>query len=156
MFAVKIRSLWSKDHWRHCPSESNPAYIASRGCKSSVLAHSDLWWKGAPFLKEGEVQWPNLPDNPISEGTVPEEITKELRRKPEISNVMTVSVQCFQSISEVICPERFSSVSKLVRVTTLVLKFIQRLKRKIETTDVSMKDHNIATNIGYKRRSSQT
>ena len=80
----KIRSLWSKDHWRYCPSESNPADIASRGSKSSVLAHSDLWWKGAPFLKEGEVQWPNLPDNPIGESTFPEEVTKELRRKPEI------------------------------------------------------------------------
>ena len=146
----KIRSLWSKDHWRHCPSESNPADIASRGSKSSVLAHSDLWWKGAPFLKEGKVQWPHLPDNPIGESTVLEEVTKELRRKPEISNVMTVSVQCFQNISEVICPERFSSLSKLVRVTALVLKFIQRLKRKIETTEISMKDQNIVTNLCYK------
>ena len=144
----KIRSLWSKDHWRHCPSESNPADIASRGSKSFVLAHSDLWWKGAPFLKEGEVQWPNLPDNPIGDSTVPaEEVTKELRRKPEISNVMTVSVQCFQNISEIICPERFSSLSKLVRVTALALKFIQRLNSKIKTTDISMEDQNIATNI---------
>ena len=146
----KIRSLWSKDHWRYCPSESNPANIASRGSKISVLAHSDLWWKGAPFLKEGEVQWPNLPDNPIGESIVPEEVTKKLRRKPEISNVMTVSVQCFQNISEVICPERFSSLSKLVRVTALVLKFIERLKRKIETNDISMEDQNIATNLWYK------
>ena len=63
---------------------------------------------------------------------------------------MTVSVQCFQNISEVICPERFSSLSKLVRVTALVLKFIQRLKRKIETTDISMVNQNIATNLWYK------
>ena len=116
---------------------------------------SNLWWKGAPFLKE-EVQWPNLPDNPIGESTVAEEVTKELRRKPEISNVMTVSVQCFKNISEVICPEGFSSLSKLVRVTALVLKFIQRLKRKIETTDISMEDQNIAVfKPNLKKRSNQ-
>ncbi|XP_068674716.1 uncharacterized protein [Montipora capricornis] len=124
--------------------------IASQGSKSSVLAHSDLWWKGAPFLKEGEVQWPNLPDNPIGESTFPLEVTKEWRRKPEISNVMTVFVQCFQNISEVISPERFSSLSKLVRVTALVLKFIQKLKRKIEITDIIMEDQNIASKHWYK------
>ena len=74
----------------------------------------------------------------------------DLRRKPEISNVMTISVQCFQNISEVICPERFSSLCKLVRATALVLKFIERLKRKIETTDISMEDQIIATNLWYK------
>ncbi|XP_068742366.1 uncharacterized protein [Montipora capricornis] len=63
---------------------------------------------------------------------------------------MTVSVQCFQNILEVICPERFISLSKLVRVTALVLKFIQKLKRKIEITDISMEDQNIATNLWYK------
>ena len=94
----KIRSLWSKDHWKHCPSESNPADIASQGSKSSVLAHSGLWWKGAPFVKEGDVQWPNLPDNPIGESTVPEELTKELTRKPEISNPCR-AVRTFQKSS---------------------------------------------------------
>ena len=63
---------------------------------------------------------------------------------------MTVSVQLFQNISEVNCPQIFSSLSKLVRVTALVLKFIQRLKRKIETTDISMEDQNIATSLWYK------
>ena len=46
------RSLWSKEHWRYCPSELNPGDIASRGAKSSDIASSDLWWKGAPFLEE--------------------------------------------------------------------------------------------------------
>jgi len=67
----------------------------------------------------------------------------------EISRVMTVSVQCSPSISEVIPPERFSSLSKLVRVTVLVLKFIQRIK-KTETHDISMEDMNVAEKLWYK------
>ena len=49
-----IRSLWSKEHWRYCPSKLNPSDIASRGSKASDLVSSDLWWKGAPFLEKVE------------------------------------------------------------------------------------------------------
>ena len=62
---------------------------------------------------------------------------------------MTVSVQRSQNISEFIQPERLSSLSKLVRVTVLVLKFIQRIK-KTETHDISMEDMNVAKNLWYK------
>ena len=63
---------------------------------------------------------------------------------------MIVSVQCSPSISEVIQPERFISHSKLVRVTVLVLKFIQRIKKKTVTHDISMEDLNVAKNLWYK------
>ena len=46
----KIRSLWRNEHWGSCPSEFTPGDIASRGVKSSAIASSDVWWKGAPFL----------------------------------------------------------------------------------------------------------
>ena len=38
-----IRSLWSKNHWRYCPSELNPSDTASRGSKAFDLVSSDLW-----------------------------------------------------------------------------------------------------------------
>ena len=63
---------------------------------------------------------------------------------------MTVSVQSSQSISEVIQPERFSSLSKLLRVTALVLKFLKRLRKKTETQDISMEDMNEAKQLWYK------
>ncbi|KAL9975369.1 hypothetical protein ACROYT_G012524 [Oculina patagonica] len=148
----KIRSLWKKEHWRYCPSELNPADIASRGAKSSIIASSELWWKGAPFLKEEEFDWPSLPNCPASGTAVPEEALSELKKESssEISRVMTVSVQSSQSISEVIQPERFSSLSKLLRVTALVLKFLQRLRKKTETHDISMEDMNAAKHLWYK------
>ena len=93
----KIRSLWSKEHWRYCPSELNPGDIASRGAKSSVIASSDLWWKGAPFLEKEEVTGQTYLGNcPIRENAVPEEAVKKLEKESasEISRVMTVSVQC--------------------------------------------------------------
>ena len=38
-----IRSLWSKEHWRFCPSELKPSDITSRGSKASDLVSSALW-----------------------------------------------------------------------------------------------------------------
>lgn len=148
----KIRSVWSKERWRYCPSELNPADIASRGAKISVIASSDLWCKGPPFLENEEAHWPNVPKCPISGNTVPEEVATELKKEsaPEISSVMSVSAQCSQDISEVVQLERFSSLRKLVRVTALVLKFIQRIKKKTETPDINMEDMNVAKNLWYK------
>ena len=139
----KIQSLWSKEHWRYCPSELNPGDKASRGAKCSVIASSDLWWKKAPFLEKEEVQWPNLPNCTIRESAVPEEAVKELKKESvsEISRVMTVLVQYSPSISEVIQPERFSSLSKLV---------IQRIRKKTVTHDISMEDMNVDKNLWYK------
>jgi len=148
----KIRSLWKKEHWRYCPSELNPADIASRRAKSSVITSSELWWKEAPFLKKEEFDWPSLPNCQAGGTAVPEEALRELKKESssEISRVMTVSVQSSQSISEVIQPERFNSLSKLLRVTALALKFLQRLRKKTETHDISMEDMNEAKHLWYK------
>ena len=145
----KIRSLWSKEHWRYCPSELNPSDIASRGAKGSDIASSDLWWKGAPFVEKEEDQWPSLPNCPISESTVSDGATKELRK--EISSVVTASVQVSQNISEVIQPDKFSSLNKLIRVTALVLKFIKRIKRSTEThPDISAQEMNASKTLWLK------
>ena len=129
----KIRSLWSKEHWRYCPTDLNPSDIASRGAKSSEIASSDLWWKGPPFLVEEEDQWPRLPTSTNNRNTVPREAAEELKQANlrEGSSVLAVTVQAPQSanISEVVQPDRFSSISKLIRVTALVLKFINAIRR---------------------------
>ena len=129
----KIRSLWSKEHWRYCPTDLNPSDIASRGAKSSEIASSDLWWKGPPFLVEEEDQWPRLPTSTNNRNTVPREAAEELKQANlrEGSSVLAVTVQAPQSanISEVVQPNRFSSISKLIRVTALVLKFINAIRR---------------------------
>ena len=95
----KIRSLWGKEHWRSCPSELTSGDIASRGVKSSSVASSDLWWKGAPFLGKEEVHWPNLSNCPIGGNAVPEEAAKELmkERAPKISRVFTVQCNALRS-----------------------------------------------------------
>ena len=148
-----IRSLWSKEHWRYCPSELNPSDIASRGSKASDLVSSDLWWKGAPFLEKEERQWPNVPNCPITGEKVTSEAEKELKvgDATKTSSFMTASSKVSQSVSEVIQPETFSSFSRLIRVTALVLKFIHKVKRSMETQlDLNMQERIAAEHLWYK------
>ena len=116
-----IQSLWNKEYWVCCPPELSPRDIASRGVKSSDLVSNDLWWKGAAFLEKD--QWPSPLNCPIGENTISKEATKKLSRANAegISQVMTVLVQAPENISEVVQPERFSSLSKLIREAALVL-----------------------------------
>ena len=148
-----IRSLWSKEHWRYCPSDLNPSDIASRGSKAFDLVSSDLWWKGAPFLEKEERQWPNVPNCPITEEKVTSEAGKELKvgDATKTSSFMTASSKVSQSVSEVIQSERFSSFSRLIRVTALVLKFICKVKRSMETQpDLNMQEVIAAEHLWYK------
>ena len=64
---------------------------------------------------------------------------------------MTLSSKVSQSVSEVIQPERFSSFSRLIRVTAFVLKFIRKVKRSMETQpDLIMQEIIAAEQMWYK------
>ena len=63
---------------------------------------------------------------------------------------MTKSSETSQSVSEVIQPERFSSFSRLIRVTALVLKFIRKVKRMETQPDLNMQEIIAAEHLWYK------
>ena len=53
---------------------------------------------------------------------------------------------------EVIQPERLSSFNRLIRVTALVLKFIRKVKRSMETQpDLNMQEIIAAEHVWYKK-----
>lgn len=109
--------------------------------------------EGAQFLLREEVEWQRLPNNPVSRNTVQEEANKELSKgnSSEISSLLNLTVQAPHCISEAIQPDKFSSISKLIRVTALVLKFIKRVRRSPGTCpDIAMDEVNAAKILWYK------
>ena len=98
-------------------------------------------------MEKEKDQWPNPPNCPIGDGPLSEETRKKMKKDDAngMSQVMAVLVQAPGNISEVVQPERFSSLSKLIRVTALVLKFIRRIKRVLEMhSNVSSQEMNTA------------
>ena len=55
---AEIRETISPQQWRYCPSEENPADLASRGILGSKLKGLKLWWEGPEFLKKHPSLWP--------------------------------------------------------------------------------------------------
>ena len=88
----------------------------------SDLKHNKLWWQGPLWLSQGESSWPQENKTVIS--------TTESESEKKISgvNVMVVENSETRCISLVFDIGRCSSLRKLVRITALVLHFINKLK----------------------------
>ena len=135
------------------PSKWNPADIGTRGLTPQKLCESDLWFYGPSFLAADESAWPNLQigDN-FKDYEYEEEI---ISNKVEIKLVDKVGT-CLLSVngddarlSRVINISKFNSLTKLVRVTSWVIKFVIKLKKKIAKKE----EEDTIDNINNKKES---
>lgn len=108
--------------WRHCPGQSNPADLPSRGASVRKL-QEDFWQKGPDWLELPEAEWPQ--QFRISEP--PECQAEERKKKSTVTPVLMSSVQTPSDESGqlryIIDVNRYSSLNKLHRVTAWVLKW---------------------------------
>nr|CAI5869848.1 unnamed protein product [Callosobruchus analis] len=108
---AQIQQITEGDLWHHVPTKDNPADIISRGLPPSQLIDSDLWWHGSSWLREDPSRWPNtFPDLQASQ-------TKQLERK-----VVMVST------TDSTITHKYSSLTKLKRVTAYCIRFIHNTK----------------------------
>ena len=86
------------------------------------LKHNKLWWHDPLWLSQGESSWPQENKTIIS--------TPESQSKKKVSsvNVMVVENSETRSINLVFDINRYSSLRKLLKITALVLHFINKLK----------------------------
>ena len=105
--------------WRHVPSQDNPADLASRGVLPSQLLQSTIWWSGPPWLQKSPVYWPeralNIPSN-----------------LPGLKSKMIMSVASRED-----CSRRYSSYSKLLRVTSWITRFTDNCKKDMSCRELS-------------------
>lgn len=94
----------------HVDTASNPADLLSRGITIKQITKSNLWFQGPAWLME-QSNWPE--------------------QKPSISitpnNIVTQVVQAENHADQVIDIERFSSLRKLIKVTSNVFKFLSNI-----------------------------
>ena len=113
---TKITSKVPACHWRYVNTLENPADVLSRRISPKELVNQTLWWNGPPWLSLSPALWPRRPD---------------MNGKDELPE-MKSSVLQLNSIPEDYT-FRFSSFSRLIRVTAWLLQFISRT-RNIKTT----------------------
>lgn len=111
----EIQDKFPNTPWKYVPTNLNPADLVSRGLDAHLLSQSSLWWTGPPFLQMNEKSWPVSPN--ITKIDLPE------------------SIQCLHihSASEtnliINLLNKFSNLNKIVRIVSLVLKFIYKTRK---------------------------
>ena len=100
------------EQWRHVPTASNPADLASRGIGPKKLTESRLWWQGPEWLVLSPEGWPSRTD---------------WRRKnhdlPELRTVVMTACPPPEDLTL-----GFSSYNRTVRVITWFCRFLFNLR----------------------------
>jgi hypothetical protein len=119
----QIIELTKPDQWNYCPTDHNPADILSRGCTAEELVNSKLWWKGPTWLSS-TVEMQQIKDLHI--------LTTMTSSQPDFSddNPHTNIESNEQNIQSVFDINRYSSYSRLRRVTAWMFRFINNLRKK--------------------------
>lgn len=121
---AEIRQKVSPERWSHCPGETNPADLPSRGLPLLELAVSRLWRCGPEWLPAA-VSSRCEPET----STMPDECASEMKKTAHTLLVTDTRV----CVEEVMDCQRFGTLSRLVRVTAYVLRAIQLFKRSPST-----------------------
>ncbi|CAK1602523.1 unnamed protein product [Parnassius mnemosyne] len=108
-----ILSRLDNTQWSHVSSGENPADIASRGCTPLELVQNSMWLHGPPWLSEAEIKY-KLSKRPST----------NLERKKLKVHLST------KSTTDDFIWNRFSSLSRLVRVVAYCRRFLKLKKPK--------------------------
>ncbi|CAI6358506.1 unnamed protein product [Macrosiphum euphorbiae] len=112
----QIRTIVPDCKWSHIESTNNPADCASRGVMPSELTKLSLYWQGPVILRANPSTWMNL--------VAP----MPLCSLPEVSPVsFTTRIDPHDCLEEWF--NRFSSCDRMIRVTTIMHRFINRCRR---------------------------
>ncbi|XP_053990215.1 uncharacterized protein LOC128882592 [Hylaeus volcanicus] len=117
---IQIQEITRTSHWRHVPGTSNPADCASRGMTTDQLQQHTLWWTGPPCLKKTQNAWPKLTSADADKLGAPE-------ASPPVS-LHIVKPVIKEYPWDLIY--KYSSVNRLLRITSVCLIFTDRLLRR--------------------------
>ena len=121
----RIHGATDPAQWRHVPSKENPADLLSRGLTATQLSQSGQWWHGPEFLLQDSDSWPVG----TGQSLTTDEAKKETRSKAEKSRVTMPEVYLTSSAVDSLCPERYSSYERLLRVRAWVSRFVENSRQ---------------------------
>ncbi|XP_071057070.1 uncharacterized protein [Onthophagus taurus] len=128
---IEINNTISKEHWHYVSGEENPADIISRGIHLEKLVQHQVWWNGPSWLLK-ERCWPQQEEI---------ENTNEEMKIPRI-------IACVKAIDIPKEYERFSSLTKMIRVLSYCRRFITNCSNKAkEHGQLTVHEMNTTLNV---------
>jgi len=127
----------------HVRSENNPADMLSRGCSASELKHSDLWWhgpvhtqdfKGGEKDKVGETEADEVCEDSKQQKDSDDSVQNRASKEGSESGAKVFAATETNDI-EVTAPfgidiNRYSELTRVLRVTAWCQRFIDRLRKR--------------------------
>ena len=142
----EIRRLTSRDLWKHCPGHLNPADLPSRGVSGDKLLNNSLWWEGPPFLLLTEDEWPCKVEPYYNDSVACQELVKN---PSELTHVLAVNSKLTPNLEAIINCSRYSSLTRLLRVTAFVFQFVRGFRQLSLDGPVSPNIHLVAEDLQY-------
>ena len=123
--ANRISEIHQKSNprqWRHVPTDLNCADDATRGLHAKELSTDHRWFSGPEFLYKKEEDWPQR-----------KQIKVEERSEDYLAEIAKSKMAFAAEISQTwLDPLKFSSWTRLIRVTAWVLRFVAKLLAKVK------------------------
>ena len=143
----KLRAIAEPSIWRHVPGNLNPADVATREISPDDVSSNSVWFNGPEFLRGEPETWPIT--------SVDENVTLELKGTPRV--VMANIACCTEPIIDI---AKYSSLYRLYRVASFIVRFIQNCKAAVRRTermkgDVTVSEYLKGKNIIIKQEQSQ-
>lgn len=128
---TEIVNSVSSGRWHHVKSADNPADVASRGIRPNLFKDCDLWWHGPAMLHQDNEfnDYRSLSlDIPTTQ--------LEVKEKSKVNDSKITALQTGVSNASddrLTYLARYSTLSKLIRVTAYLMRFVKLCKARIET-----------------------
>ena len=116
--------------FHYISTKENPADIASRGMSTKELQFNRLWWNGPDWLLNRSNKWPVWKYDKQNR-----DLITELESEYKKTNVMYEAKLVAEEGNSLCSPfgldvNRFSSLTRLLRVTALADKFVAKLRKQ--------------------------
>lgn len=147
---IEIKQLCEGANWRHVEGVLNPADLLTRGISATQLNGENLWWHGPPWLTLPEETWPQPIVTTLSPSvldaiqaeTILERGERIIQSKSKSGKMVAMIIN--KSIKPIAILsadgkmesllERSSELSKLVRATAYVFRFIANVRRAVKVS----------------------
>ena len=137
-----ILRITSSEQWRYVNTAHNPSDLATRGLPTRKITSESIWLKGPEFLRRDESEWPTWKPPKVCE--------ENLELLPPSETLVVTVTPCHSNIplpGEFVSQEspeektfamlwKFSSLSKLLRVTA----WLARLSSKVKSYHLTSAD----------------
>ena len=121
----EIRQSVPEATWNYCPGDKNPADLPSRVLSEEELVKNSLWWNGPKFLRNPEG---NCPKSTQVKADNQEAMTELVRGPLHVTHALvnTQEGSTVVNFSAIIDPKKCSSLTRLLRISANVLRFINK------------------------------